>query len=398
MSTEIKQEILGLTGDEAAAYAMRQIDPDVVAAYPITPQTEIVMNFSQYVADGLVHTEFVPVESEHSAMSACVGAAAAGARVMTATSSQGLALMFEILYIASALRLPIIMPVVNRALSGNINIHCDHADAMAARDSGWIQIFSENPQEVYDNIIQAVRIGEHSDIRLPVMVNLDGFITSHGMEGVLVLPDDEVKKFVGENKPPYSVLDWENPVTIGPLDLFDYYFEHKRAQMEVYKNVIPVVERIGEEFGKISGRKYGIFEYFGDEDPDVIIVSMGSTAGTVKYVTEKLNNQGKKIGALKLRLYRPFPYGQIAEILLKAKAVAVLDRVPAFGTLPPLFSDIRTALYEFDNRPVTLSFVYGLGGRDIRVEHIEKVIEKAYSAIEKGKAEPVLDYLGVREG
>lgn len=285
-----------ITGAQAAAYAMKQIEPDVVAAYPITPQTPIVEYFAKYVADGVVKTEMIPVESEHSAMSALVGAAAAGARAMTATSANGLALMHEIVYIAASLRLPIVMPVVNRALSGPINIHCDHSDTMAERDSGWIQLFCEDAQEVYDLTIMAVRIAEHENIRLPVMVNQDGFIISHGVEAVELLPDDVVKSFVGQLKPLYPLLDVENPVTYGPLDLYDYYFEHKRQQIEAMKNVFEVFSKISEEYYKTSGRKYDYVEPYKMEDAQYVMVALGSTNGTIKYVVDQLREEGKKLG------------------------------------------------------------------------------------------------------
>ncbi len=390
-----KREILGMTGDEVAAYAMKQINPDVVAAYPITPQTEIVMNFSQYVADGVVQTEFVPVESEHSAMSATVGAAAAGARAMTATSSQGLALMWEILYIASALRLPIVMPVVNRALSGNINIHCDHSDAMGARDSGWIQIFSENVQEVYDNIIQAVRIAE--GVFLPVMVNQDGFIISHAMEPVEILSDEEVQSFIGERKSPYSLLQGvDKPFTVGPLDFFDYYFEHKRSQIEAMNNAKSVILEVAEEYAKLSGRKYGLFEYYGDDSPEVLIVTMGSSAGTARTVVEALRGKGEKVAVLKLRVFRPFPYAELEEVLRNAKVVAVLDRAVSYGAHAPLYGEILGTMYYSEAKPLIVSFVYGLGGRDFLPSHVEEAISRSKQAYVSGEVPPQM-YLGLRE-
>ncbi len=396
MAVKSKREVLGMTGDEVAAYAMKQINPDVVAAYPITPQTEIVMNFSQYVADGVVQTEFVPVESEHSAMSATVGASAAGARAMTATSSQGLALMWEILYIASALRLPIVMPVVNRALSGNINIHCDHSDAMGARDSGWIQIFSENVQEVYDNIIQAVRIAEGAF--LPVMVNQDGFIISHAMEPVEVLSDEEVQQFIGERKHPYRLLEGVDgkPFTVGPLDFFDYYFEHKRSQIEAMKNAKSVIEEIAQEYARLTGRKYGLYEYYGSDNPELIIVTMGSSAGTSRTVVEALNRQGEKIALLKLRVFRPFPYEEVEAVLKNARIVAVFDRAVSYGAHAPLYGEILGSMYYSDSKPFVVSFIYGLGGRDFLPSHVEEAIAKAREAYDSGKI-PEQMYLGLRE-
>jgi Pyruvate:ferredoxin oxidoreductase and related 2-oxoacid:ferredoxin oxidoreductases, alpha subunit len=293
-------------GDQAVAEAMRQIEPDVVAAYPITPQTEIVMNFSQFAADGRVKTEMIPVESEHSAMSACVGSAAAGARTMTATSANGLALMWEVVYIAASTRLPIVMPVVNRALSAPINIHCDHSDTMGARDSGWIQVYSENPEEAYENTIVAVKIAEHEKILLPVMVCQDGFITSHGVEGVEVFPDEMVKKFIGEYVPRQkTLLDVDNPVTYGPLDLQDYYFEHKRQQSEAMESALKVIPEVLAEFNKTFGRNHDLVEEYRLNDAEIGIVVLSSTAGTAKVVVDELRKEGVKAGLLKPRFIRP---------------------------------------------------------------------------------------------
>lgn len=395
----ITKERIALTGNEAAAMAMKQINPDVVAAYPITPQTEVMQIFASYVADGLVNTELITVESEHSAMSATIGAAAAGTRTMTATSSQGLALMWEMLYIASGLRLPIVMPMVNRALSAPINIHCDHSDSMGARDSGWIQIFSENAQEVYDNLFQAVRIAEHDDIQLPVMVNYDGFIISHGMEPVEVYDDKDIREFIGEYKPKYALLDVEHPITVGSLDFTDYYFEHKRSQAEPMFHALPIIEKIGEEFGEKFGRKYGLFEEYYMDDAELAIVVLGSTAGTAKVVIKELREKGMKAGMLKLRVFRPFPEKQIAEILCRMKAVAVLDRSDAMaGTGGPLYAEIRSALYDCEKRPTVVNYVYGLGGRDINLNHIASVYEELEAISKNGKRPyKAINYLGVRE-
>jgi len=390
--------IVGLTGDETAAEAMRQINPDVLAAYPITPQTETVQRFSEFVANGLVSTEMVRVESEHSAMSACVGAAAAGARAMTATSANGLALMWEIVYIAASYRLPIVMAVVNRALSGPINIHCDHSDSMGARDSGWIQLYSENCQEVYDNLIQAVRIGEDKDVLLPVMVTFDGFIISHAMERVEILEDEEVKSFIGEFRNPHSLLDIDHPVTYGPLDLYDYYFEHKRQQIEAMEKAPSVIKKVGREFGKLSGRPYDLLEKYKTEEAELIIVAAGSTAGTVKVVVDELREENVKAGLLKIRAFRPFPYQEIAQVLKEAKAVAVLDRSASFGAQGgPLFLEVRSSLFEKDRRPPVINYIYGLGGRDIKIEQIKRVYEDLEEiAMGRRPTQPV-SYLGVRE-
>jgi len=389
------------TGNEAFAEAMRQINPDVVAAYPITPATEIVQIFSQFVADGLVKTEFVAVESEHSAMSACIGASSAGIRAMTGTSSQGLALMWEMLYIAAGLRLPIIMSVVNRALSSPINIHCDHSDTFGARDCGWIQIFSENVQEAYDNIIQAVRIAEHPDVKLPVMATTDGFILSHCLETLEMLSDEQVKAFVKE--PPardnlIRSLQENRPITIGALDLQDYYFEHKRQSAEGMFNALKVIPEIGKEFGKTFGREYGFFEEYQLDDAEIAVVVLGSTAGTAKEVVDSLRKQGKKAGLLKLRVYRPFPAELLSRALSKVRVLGIMDRADGLsGVSGPLYPEVCAALYDVPGKPEIVDYIYGLGGRDITVEDIEGIYKELFKVAEKGKKEYTLKYIGVRE-
>jgi pyruvate ferredoxin oxidoreductase alpha subunit len=394
----MSKNMVAITGNDATAYAIKQINPDVMAAYPITPQTALVQKFSEYVADGLVNTEFVTVESEHSAMSACVGAAAAGGRVMTATAANGLALMLEIVYIAASSKLPIVMPVINRALSGPINIHCDHSDTMAARDSGWIQIYSESAQEAYDNTIQAIRIAENMKVRLPVMVMLDGFITSHGIEMVDFLDDEVVHDFVGEYQSNYPLLDASKPVTYGPLDLYDYYFEHKRQQAEDIKNSKPIIMDVAKEFKKISGREYGLFESYQLEDAEIAIVVLSSTAGTAKTVVDELREEGRKIGLLKPRVFRPFPYHEIAKALSHLKAVAILDRADSFGAFGgPLFTEIRSAMMEFGKIPENINIIYGLGGRDINQKDISGVYNQLDEIVKSGKVKERIQYLGVRE-
>ena len=383
-----------LTGAEAVANAMRQIEPHVVAAYPITPQTPIVEYFAKFVADGVVRTEMIPVESEHSAMSAVVGAAASGARAMTATSANGLALMHEVVYIAASSRLPIVMPVVNRALSGPINIHCDHSDAMAERDSGWIQFYVENNQEAYDLTILAVKLAEDESVRLPVMVNLDGFIISHGVEPVELLPDEVVKEFVGEIKQVYPLLDTDHPVTYGPLDLYDYYFEHKRQQVEAMENVKKVFPKVAEEFYKISGRKYDYVEPYRMEDAEYVMIALGSTNSTIKYVVDWLREEGHKVGALKIWMFRPFPKAQVQRYLNGRKGVVVLDRSASFGAEAPLYEAVKSALYNATLRPQMGSYVYGLGGRDILAEDVRKAFE---DAINGNLIADEQRYLGLRE-
>jgi len=390
-------KVIALMGDQAAAEAMRQIEPDVVAAYPITPQTEIVMTFAQFVADGRVQTEMIPVESEHSAMSACVGAAASGARTMTATSANGLALMWEIVYIAASTRLPIVMPVVNRALSAPINIHCDHADTMGARDSGWIQIYCENNQEVYENIIMAVRIAEHRNILLPVMVCQDGFITSHAVEGVKVYDDKQVKDFIGEYQFRHSLLDVDNPVTYGPLDLQDYYFEHKRQQSEAIKNSLKAIPEIFAEFKRHFGVEYDFIETYKLNDADMAIVVLSSTAGTTKVVVDELRAQGKKVGLLKPRFFRPFPKDKIIQALSGLKAVAILDRSESFSNQGgPLFTEIRSALLDEPKKPLTVNYIYGLGGRDINTKQLKSVYADLEKIVKEKRVKDLVNYLGVR--
>ncbi len=395
------REYLAIDGNTAIATAMRQINPDVVAAYPITPQTSTVQTFSQFVADGLVDTEFVTVESEHSAMSACVGAAAAGARVMTATSSAGLALMWEIVYVAASNRLPIVMLVVNRALSAPINIHCDHSDSMGARDAGWIQIFSENPQESYDNMIQAVRIAEHPDVLLPVMVCHDGFITSHGLERVEIFDEGEVRDFIGTYKPQMpTLLDIDNPVTYGPLDFYDYYYEHKRQQVEAMRHAKPVIIEVGREFGRKFGRSYSLFETHCLEDAEVAIVVLSSTAGTTRVMVDRLRAQGLKVGLLKPRVFRPFPAQELVEALSHVKAIGVMDRSISFGSMNnagPLFLELCAALKIYGGDMPIVDYVFGLGGRDIVPSQIEQVAHELLKIAETGERGEVVRYLGVRE-
>lgn len=389
---------VAMTGNVACAQAMRQIDPDVVAAYPITPQTTIVEEFSNYVAKGQVKTEYVTVESEHSAMSACIGAAAAGSRVVTATASQGLALMWEMLYIAAGLRLPIVMHNVNRTLSAPINIHCDHSDSMGARDAGWIQLFSEDAQEAYDNTIQAVRIGEHPDVHTPVMVMLDGFIVSHAIARLELLEDDQVKEFVGEYKPGYHLLNPSQPVSMGAFDgLHGNYFEFKRAQIEGIRNSKQVIIDIGREFGEMSGRSYGFFEPFEMDDAEIAVVVMGSTAGTTRAVVKELRAGGVKAGMIKLRAFRPFPGPELAAALRDMKAIAVMDRAESIGAdAGPAYLEIRNALYDLERRPPVVNYIYGLGGRDVGLELIRQVFTDL-GDVASGRPLEAVNYLGLKE-
>lgn len=384
-----------ITGHKAVAEAMRQIEPDVVAVYPITPQSEIAEYYADYVHNGIVHTELVPVESEHSALSACVGAAAAGGRVMTATSSQGLALMVEVLYIAAGLRLPVVMALANRSLSAPINIHGDHSDAYLARDSGAVQIFAESAQEAYDYTLMAQRIAEDLRVRLPVIVNLDGFTLTHTVQPVDLLEDEVAKKFVGEFRPFSPLLDVDHPVTWGPFAMPDYYFELKRAQQAGMEAVPAVFLEVQREFSQISGRRYqGFFEAYKLTDAEYALVVLGSTAGTAKVVVDELRARGMKVGLLKPWLWRPFPAQAVAEALAHVKAVAVLDRAFSFGTMGALFEDVAAALYPLEKRPFLANYIYGLGGRDITVPDLNRVFEDLPKL---QRTEWALRYIGLRE-
>ncbi len=386
-----------LSGNEAAAIAMRQINPDVVAAFPITPSTEIPQYFSTFVSNGAVDTEFVAVESEHSAMSACIGAQSAGARAMTATSANGLSLMWEMIYIASSLRLPIVMSLVNRAVSGPLNIHNDHSDAMGVRDSGWVMLFSENNQEAYDNLLMAHRIAEHPSVRLPLMVCQDGFITSHSIENIQLEEDDLVKKFVGTYKPEHYLLNDKEPIAIGPLDLQAYLFEHKAQQAEAMKNAKKVIAEVATEFEKVTGRKYGFFEEYRMADAEYVVVCMNSTAGTAKYTADRLREQGIKAGVLKVRVFRPFPAEEIANALSKAKAVAILDKADGLNAVGgPLFTDVTSAMYTNNVKVPTVNYIYGIGGRDTKSDDIEKVFHDLQALNTEGKVENPYRYLGLR--
>ena len=387
-----------LSGNEAVANAMRQINPDVMPAYPITPSTEIPQYFTTFVANGQVDTEFIPVESEHSAMSACIGSEAAGARTITATSSCGLALMWEVLNVAASDRLPICLALVNRALSGPININCDHSDAMGARNTGWIQIFAENNQEAYDNMVQAYRIAEHKDVRLPIMICQDGFITSHAVENITLLEDELVKDFVGEYEPEHYLLKDGESMAYGPYAVTNYVMEARRAQMQALRNAKQVVLDVAKDFEKMSGRSYGFFEEYRLEDADYAMVIIGSAAGTAKDAVDALREKGIKAGILKIRLFRPFPAEEIAEALKNVKYLAIMDRTEDFETnCGPLGSEVKSALYNKNLHPMALNYCYGLGGRDVTVESLTSVFEDLMEVEKTGELGEVYRYLSVRE-
>ncbi|MCL6579143.1 MAG: pyruvate ferredoxin oxidoreductase [Candidatus Bathyarchaeota archaeon] len=410
MKSVVKQEVLALNGDEAVAYAAKQSDVDVVAAYPITPQTIIVERFSEYVANGEVETEFVCTESEHSALTACLAASVTGARAFTASASAGLALMHEMLFVTSGCRAPVVMAIANRALSAPLNIHGDHSDTMTERDSGWIQIYVENTQEAYDSVIQAFRIAENTDVLLPVIVGLDGFTLSHTLENVHVLADDVVKKFVGtrkfvnvvnhEGKTVPFKLDPDNPTSMGPIALPNYYFEFKRQQEEAMKNALKIIPQVNREYAEISGRSYGdgLVDAYHVEDAEIAIVCLGSTAGTVKAVVDELRVDGVKAGLLRLRTFRPLPVEKIVNTLKNAKAVAVMDRSMSFGGEGgPVFHEVRHALYDTDEHPHIVNYIYGLGGRDTSPMQIRKIYEDLQKILRTKHVETRVQYLGLRE-
>lgn len=387
-----------LSGNEAIATAMRQINPDVFAMFPITPSTEIPQYFAQYVADGKVDTEFICVESEHSSMSACIGAEAAGCRAITATSSAGLSFMNEVLYVAASARLPIVLAVACRALTGPININHDYSDSMAERDSGFIQIYAENNQEAYDNYLQAHRIGEHPEVRLPVMICEDGFITSHALENIELESDEAVKAFVGEYHPENYLLKHENPLAVGPYGTSPYYMEARVAQAEAMKNAKRVILEVAADFEKTFGRKYGFFEEYRMEDAQIALVLMGSSAGTAKAAVDELREQGVKAGLIKIRVFRPFPGEELAQALKGCQAVAVLDKSEGFSANGgPLFAETASTCINLDRRPKMVDIVYGLGGRDFTVDQAKRVFARLEKIVATGETGPIYSHMGQRD-
>lgn len=410
MASKINQTRMGLNGDEAVAYAVKQSDVDVVAAYPITPQTIIVEKFSEYVADGEVNTEFVCTESEHSALTACIAASATGARTFTASASAGLALMHEMLFVASGCRTPIVMAIANRALSAPLNIHGDHSDSMAQRDSGWIQIYVENSQEAYDSVIQAFKIAEDTNVLLPVIVGLDGFTLSHTLENVDTLPDEAVKQFIGtrqfatvtthEGKTVPFKLDPANPMTIGPIALPNYYFEFKRQQEEAMKNALDVIQKVHDEYAALSGRNYGngLMETYRLDDAELVVVCLGSTAGTLKTVIDELRQEGAKVGLLRLRVFRPFPADALRSALKNAKAIAVMDKSMSFGgNGGAVFHEVRHAMYDANSHPLITNYIYGLGGRDTPPKEFRKIFDDLHRMLHAGRVDKLVHYIGLRE-
>jgi pyruvate ferredoxin oxidoreductase alpha subunit len=409
MKNVVKQEVLALNGDEAAAFAAKQSDVDIVAAYPITPQTIIVEKFSEYVANGEVETEFVCTESEHSALTACLAASVTGARTFTASASAGLALMHEMLFVTSGCRAPVVMAIANRALSAPLNIHGDHSDTMAQRDSGWIQIYVENAQEVYDSIIQAFKIAENPDVLLPVIVGLDGFTLSHSLENVQALQDDIVKEFVGTRQLPLVTthegkkvpfrLDWEKPMSMGAVAFPNYYFEFKRQQEEAMRNALKIIRQVNEEYAQFTGRSYGngLLDSYRLEDAEIAIVCLGSTAGTVKTVVDELREEGVKAGLLRIRTFRPLPVEGIVEALRKVKVVAIMDRSMSFGgNGGPVFQEVRHVLYDLPTHPCVVNYIYGLGGRDTSPNQMRKIYEDLQKIVQTKHVETPINYVGLR--
>jgi pyruvate ferredoxin oxidoreductase alpha subunit len=410
MKSVVKQEVLALNGDEAAAFAAKQSDVDIVAAYPITPQTIIVEKFSEYVANGEVDTEFVCTESEHSALTACLAASVTGARTFTASASAGLALMHEMLFVTSGCRAPVVMAIANRALSAPLNIHGDQSDTMVERDSGWIQIYVENAQEVYDSTIQAFRIAENLDVLLPVIVGLDGFTLSHSLESVQTLSDEVVRKFVGTRELPFVMphtgesvpfrLDPEKPMTMGPVAFPNYYFEFKRQQEEAMKNALRVIQQVNEEYAQLTGRSYGdgLLDSYRLEDAEIAIACLGSTAGTVKTVVDELRQEGIKAGLLRIRTFRPLPVEGILEEFRKVKAVAMMDKSMSFGgNGGPVFHEVRHVLYDLPTHPYVVNYIYGLGGRDTSPDQIRKIYEDLQKIVQTKHVETTINYVGLRE-
>ena len=387
-----------MSGNEAVSYAIRQINPDVMPAFPITPSTEIPQIVSSYIANGEMDTEFIPVESEHSSMSAAIGAEAAGARSLTATSSAGLALMWEELLLAASNRMPIVLALVNRTLSGPININCDHSDGMGARDTGWIQIYAENNQEAYDNFIQAYPIAEHESVHLPVMICQDGFITSHAVENIELLEDQAVKQFVGEYQPEEYLLNPGKSIAVGPYSASGYVMEAKKNQEAALENAKDVILAVAKQFEKLSGRSYGLFEQYRTEDADYIMLLIGSAAGTAKQAADDLRAKGKKVGILKLRVFRPFPAKELAEALRNCKMAAIMDRCESYnGNGGPLGCEVEAALFRNKIMIETVNYIYGLGGRDFTVDNVYDVFAQLEDADQNGTKVEQFQYIGLRK-
>ncbi len=388
-----------MSGNEAVAHAIKQINPDVMPAFPITPSTEIPQFVAGMIANGEIDTEFIPVESEHSSMSAAIGSSAAGARTLTATSSCGLAFMWEVLYVAASNRLPIAMAVVNRGLTGPLNINAEHSDSMGARDSGWLQIYAENNQEVYDNFLQAYRIAEHPDVKLPIMICQDGFITSHAVENITLWDDAAMKKFVGTYEPDHYLLNADEPMAVGPYAASNYCMEAKKAQTEAMKRAKKVILDVAKEFEALTGQSYGFFEGYRLDDAEYAVVAIGSVCGTAKDAVDAMRERGLRAGLLKIRVFRPFPADEIANALKGCRAIAIMDRSESYNAVGgPLGAEVTAALYRVKAHAEVINIMYGLSGRDVRVEDIEQLFD---NLVKLGDGEQVYDetcpYLGLRE-
>ncbi len=387
-----------LSGNEAVSIAIKQINPDVMPAFPITPSTEIPQFISQFIANGEMDTVFVPVESEHSAMSACIGSQSAGGRTVTATSSCGLALMFEMLYVAASNRLPITMAVVNRALSGPININNDHSDSMGARDSGWLQIYAENAQEAYDNFFQCMKIGEHPSVQLPVMCCQDGFITSHAVERMELIETEKVKAFMGEYKPEHYLLNPDQTLAVGPYDIPQYYMEHKKAQAVAMENARAAILEVAKEFEAMTGRKYGMIEEYCMEDAELAMIIIGSSAGTAKEACDELRAAGVKAGVIKVRVFRPFPAEEIVAALKGVKAVAIMDKTESFSANGgPMGAEVKAAMFGKLGDVLVTNYIYGIGGRDVKVDDLKSVYDKLAEMVKTGKSPEHYQYLALRD-
>ena len=394
----VKSILERMSGNEAVAHAIKQVEPDVMPAFPITPSTELPQFVSNFIANGEIDTEFIPVESEHSSMSAAIGASAAGARALTATSSCGLALVWEVLYVAASNRLPLCMAVVNRALSGPLNINSEHSDSMGARDSGWIQIYAENNQEAYDNFIQAYRISEHKDVMLPIMICQDGFITSHAVENITLMETEDVKKFVGTYEPEHFLLNPEEPMAVGPYAVSNYCMEAKRAQAQAMMNAKQVILDVADEFRGLTGRGFGLFEEYYLDDAEYAIVAIGSACGTIKDAVDKMRSEGKKVGLLKVRVFRPFPGKEMAEALKDCKVVGIFDRCESYSANGgPLGAELMAAMYRNKNQAETVNYIYGLSGRDLTVEQVEETFDELMQTAEEGTAGNAYRYIGLRD-
>jgi len=384
-----------LSGNTSLSYAVKQLDVDVISAYPITPQTTMVEKLSEYVANGELDAEFIPVESEHSALTAALAASAAGARVFTSTSSQGLLLMHEILFITATMRMPVVMGIADRAISAPINIWNDHSDIMAQRDAGWICFFAESAQEAYDKTIQAYRIAEDENVHIPVNLNFDGFILTHTYEPVTTLDDEQVLKYAPK-KVRSLVLDPKKPYTFGALGSPEYYFEAKYQAVKALENSFETIVKADKEYGDISGREYGIFNDYMTEDADTILVSLGSIGGSVREIARRMRRDGAKVGALSLKLFRPFPAKQIVDALSKAGSVVVLEKATSPGALAgPLYMEVQASLKTFDAKTPAINVIAGLGGRDIGPEDIRVMFNKGLKVASQKRVDTIMEYVGV---